>query len=118
LGVAHNATEHFARPVINVIVVRRRGPFAAAAFVGFNQKELMVVVVGFKIRNFFFKSAYLLHQSVLGLLGREDFVPNICDRTAAAASSISLISCAKSNAALFRETMPANASPAIIFSKL
>src|SRR5262249_24307183 len=36
-----------------------------------------------KIHNCFFKSAYLLHQSVLGLLGSEDFFLNFYDPTAA-----------------------------------
>ena len=90
LRVTHDATEHFASPVANVIVVGRR-PFAVPASAGFNKKKPMVEVVGFKIRNFFFKVADLLHQSKLGLLSSGDFFLNFCDRRIAAGSVVDFL---------------------------
>jgi hypothetical protein len=54
--MTHDATEHFASPVANVIVVGRR-PFVAPASAGFNKKKPMIEVVGFKIRKYFFKGS-------------------------------------------------------------
>lgn len=88
--MTHDATEHFASPVANVIVVGRR-PFVAPASAGFNKKKPMIEVVGFKIRNYFFKSSDLLHQSNLGLLGSGDFFLNFCDRRIAAGSAVNFL---------------------------